>query len=298
VFEVEGQEYAEEDDFPFAREGIVTPGYFRTFEADVLQGRAFDVSDRMGTLRVCIVNETFARTFFDGDGMGRRIRMGRQDTTAQWLTVIGVVPDMRMEGIGNNDASPAGFYIPIAQSGVGNFVSIAVRTQGPPMETTREVRAAIAGIDPNLPIFRVMSMEGVIERQTWFYSVFGTLFMAFGFAALFLAAVGLYGVMSFAVAQRTQEMGVRMALGAQGRQLIALVMRKGAVQLAVGLGIGLVLAVLAAGQLQIVLFEVNARDPFVFATVIVTLAGAGLLASLVPARRVTKVDPVSALTPG
>jgi hypothetical protein len=297
VFEVEAQEYATDDDFPTAREGIVTPGYFRTFRSDVLQGRAFRASDRMETLRVCVVNETFARTFFDGDAMGKRIRMGVRDTTAQWLTVVGVVPDMRMEGIGNNDASPAGFYIPIAQSGVGNFVSIALRTQGPPMTKTQAVRDAVASIDPNLPIFQVMSMEGVIDRQTFFYSIFGTLFMAFGFAALFLAAVGLYGVMSFAVAQRTQEMGVRMALGAQGRQLIALVMRKGALQLAVGLVIGLGLAVLVAGQLQIILFEVDARDPVVFAVVIATLAFAGLLASFLPARRVTTVDPVTALTP-
>jgi ABC-type antimicrobial peptide transport system permease subunit len=137
----------------------------------------------------------------------------------------------------------------------------------------------------------------VIDRQTFFFSVFGKLFMAFGFSALFLAAVGLYGVMSFAVAQRTQEMGVRMALGAEGRQLVGLVMRKGAVQLATGLGLGLALAVLAAGRLQIILFEVNARDPAVFATVLFTLAGAGLLASFIPAKRVTRVDPVSALTP-
>lgn len=122
-------------------------------------------------------------------------------------------------------------------------------------------------------------------------------FMAFGFAALFLAGVGLYGVMSLAVAQRTQEMGVRMAHGAQGGQLIALVMRRGAVQLGIGMGIGLLLAVLVAGQIQFILFEVNARDPSVFGLVLATLTVAGFLASFIPARRVTKVDPVTALTP-
>lgn len=121
--------------------------------------------------------------------------------------------------------------------------------------------------------------------------------MAFGFAALFLAGVGLYGVMSLAVAQRTQEMGVRMAHGAQGGQLIALVMRRGAVQLGIGMGIGLLLAVLVAGQIQFILFEVNARDPSVFGLVLATLTVAGFLASFIPARRVTKVDPVTALTP-
>jgi len=155
----------------------------------------------------------------------------------------------------------------------------------------------VAAIDPDLPIFQILDMEGVIARQTFFYTIFGKLFMAFGFAALFLAAVGLYGVMSFAVAQRTQEMGVRMAHGARSRQLIGLVMRKGARQLGIGLGIGLGLAILAAGQVQFILFEVNARDPVVFGLVVATLGVAGLLASFVPARRVTKVDPVTALTP-
>jgi len=205
------------------------------------------------------------------------------------------VPDLRMEGIGNNNASPAGFYIPIAQSGVGTNVAIAVRTQGDPMAVTRDVQAAINEIDANLPIFRVMSMPDVIKAQTWFYTTFGTLFMVFGFVALFLAAVGLYGVMSFSVSQRRIEMGVRMAMGASGRSLIGLVMRKGAIQMAVGLTIGLVLAALLATPLQMVLFEVNARDPMVFGTIVVTLAVTGLLASFVPARRVTKVDPATAL---
>ena len=302
LIQVEGQEYAEEEDLPGAREGIVTPGYFRTFQTEVLQGRAFVASDRAGALPVVVVNETFARNFLDGDALGRRLRKRPPNTEFQgveseWLTVVGVVPDMRMEGIGNSEASPAGFYIPIEQSDVGGTVTIALRTRNEPMAMTPEVRSAVAAIDPDLPIFQILDMEGVIARQTFFYTIFGKLFMAFGFAALFLAAVGLYGVMSFAVAQRTQEMGVRMAHGARSRQLIGLVMRKGARQLGIGLGIGLGLAILAAGQVQFILFEVNARDPVVFGLVVATLGVAGLLASFVPARRVTKVDPVTALTP-
>ena len=137
----------------------------------------------------------------------------------------------------------------------------------------------------------------MVDQQTWFYRVFGTLFMAFGASALFLASVGLYGVMSFSVARRTQEMGVRLALGAQGAQLVSLMMRKGMVQMAIGLVIGLGLAALTSGPLQTVLFEVDSRDPRVFALVVVTLAGVGLLASFVPARRVSKVDAVVALGP-
>jgi predicted permease len=296
VFEVEGRSYATDDDFPLAREGIVTDGYFETFQTRVLRGRAFSRGDRRESQPVTVVNQSFAQRFFpDGDPIGRRIRMGVRDTTAKWLTVVGMVPDLYMEGIGNNGQSPVGFYIPISQSGVGNTVNIALRTRGAPMSKTTDVRAAVTSIDPNLPIFRVMSMVGVIEQQTWFYRVFGTLFMAFGFAALFLAAIGLYGVMSFSVSRRSHEMGVRMALGAQGEQLVWLVLRKGVVQLAIGLGIGLGLAALATSPLQFILFGVQARDPAVFGAVVATLALIGLAASFIPARRVTRVDPVIAL---
>jgi len=138
-------------------------------------------------------------------------------------------------------------------------------------------------------------MRWVIDRQTWFYTIFGTFFMTFGICALFLAGAGLYGVMSFAVTQRTREMGVRSALGAQSRQLIFLVMRKCIVQLLVGLALGLGLAVLVSGALQPVLYHVDPRDLAVFVAVTVTLSVASLIASFLPARRVTKIDPVLAL---
>ena len=297
VFEVEGQSYATDEDFPIAREGVVTPGYFRTFDVDVLQGRTFDTSDRHGSLPVVVVNESFVSTFFPaGNALGRRLRMGRNDEAANWLQVVGIVPNMKMEGLANLTASPAGFYIPFLQSGVGNNVNVAIRTAGPPMAITADVRRAVASVDPNLPIYDVMSMTEVIEDVTWVYRIFGPLFMLLGFVAMFLAAIGLYGVMSFAVSRRTREMGIRMALGAQSVQLVGLTMRKGILQLALGLAVGLCLAVVAVNPLQWILYDVSARDPFVFGLVFVVLASVGLLASFIPARRVTKVDPVIALT--
>jgi predicted permease len=298
VFELEGESYGSDEEFPTAREGIVTPGYFETFDTPVLQGRSFNSMDLTGSLPVAVVNESFVRSFFPEDEpLGRRIRMGQRDTAAHWLTIVGVVPDMLMEGIGNPDESPAGFYIPIAQSGVGTFVSIAIRTRGSPMTITPDVREAVESLDSNLPIYDVLSMNGVIAQETWFYWVFGSLFMVFGFVGLFLAAIGLYGVMSFSVSRRTQEMGIRMALGAQGAGLVRLVMKRGLVQLGVGLVIGIALAALAADPLTLLLYEVDARDPTVFGGVALILALTGLLASFVPASRVARLDPVTALTP-
>jgi putative ABC transport system permease protein len=207
-----------------------------------------------------------------------------------------VVPDLHMQGMGNNErGNEAGFYVPLAQSDVRYGAAIALRVRGDVMGRVGDIRAAVAALDPGLPVFAVLSMRGVIERETWFFRSFGGMFVVFGLAALFLAAVGLYGVMSFSVTARTHEMGVRLALGAPGFGLIWLVLRKGVVQLAIGLAIGLALAALAAGPLEIILFQVQARDPVVFGVVAATLALVGLAAAFIPARRVARVDPAEAL---
>ena len=202
-----------------------------------------------------------------------------------------------MEGIGNNGASPVGYYIPIAQSDVANGVRIAVRTRGDAVSLTPLLRSAVTSLDPNLAIYEVSSMRQVIDRQTWFYTTFGTFFMAFGICALLLAAAGLYGVMSFAVTQRTREMGVRSALGATGAAARSRSSCAGASSSSRSASVlGLVLAVFAARALSArVLYRVDPRDATVFAGVVAMLAVVSLLASLLPARRVAKIDPVKAL---
>ena len=294
--QIEGKSYPQTSDYPLAREGIVTAGYFETFQTKVLSGREFTPADQASSQPVAIVNESFARVHFPGvDAVGHQMKRIRPASKEPWLTIVGVVPDLIMEGIGNNNASPVGYYIPIAQSDVANGVRIAIRARGEPAALTSLVRSAVTSLDNDLAIYEVDTMRRVIDRQTWFYTVFGTFFMAFGLCALFLAAAGLYGVMSFAVTQRTREMGVRSALGAQGGQLILLVMRRSVIQLAIGLVLGMALALLASGALQPVLYHVNPRDAVVFALVPATLALASLIASFLPARRVTKIDPVLAL---
>jgi len=294
--QMEGKAYAQQSDYPLAREGIVTAGYFDAFQTKIVSGREFTTADMATSQPVAVINQSFARVHFPSiDPIGHQMRRIRPNANEPWLTIVGVVPDLIMEGIGSNNASPVGYYIPIPQSDVANGVRIALRTRGDAATLTPLVRSTVASLDPDLAIYEVSTLQRVIERQTLFYRVFGTFFMTFGVCALFLAAAGLYGVMSFAVTQRTREMGVRSALGAQGTQLIVLVMRKSVEQLGIGLVLGLGLALLASDKLQPVLYHVNPRDAIVFSGVIATLATAALLASFLPARRVTRIDPVVAL---
>ena len=294
--QIAGKAYSHESDHPLAREGIVTPGYFETFQTSVVSGREFSTGDSATAQPVAIVNESFARAHFPGgDPLGRQFKRTRPGNKEPWLTIVGVVPDLLMEGIGNNGASPIGYYIPIAQSDVANGVRIAVRSSGDAAALAPLVRSAVTSLDPNLAIFDINPMRRVIDRQTWFYTTFGTFFMTFGICALLLAAAGLYGVMSFAVTQRTREMGVRSALGARKGQLIALVMRRSVIQLVIGVVLGLALALAASGALRPLLYRVSPRDATVFAGVVMMLIAVSLVATLLPASRVSKVDPVKAL---
>jgi len=295
--EIEGRPYSRPSDYTRAQEAVAGPRYFETFGVAVARGRQFEVSDRRGALPVAVVNERFVRRHFpDGQAIGRRFRPGRGDTTAAWLTVVGVVPDLLMQGFEELTEDPAGYYTPIAQRAWSGTVCLALRVRGDPMARTSDVRAAVRSLDPNLPLSDVRSMDSHVRRRTWFFRDFGAVFVTFGLSALLLASMGLYGVISFSVARRAREMGVRMALGAVGSQLVWLVLRKGAALLAIGLAIGLALAVPTAGTLSVFLFQVEPRDPLVFGAVVATLVGVGLLAAYVPARRVTKVNPVVALS--
>ncbi len=295
AIQVAGRSYARDLDYPVVREGIVTPGYFRTFEVRLLRGRDFTDHDQVGEQMVAVVNESFARQHCGAvDPIGRQFRKGRADPKQPWLTIVGVVPDLLMQGLGDAMGSPAGYYIPLAQSDVGFGAAIAVHG-GDAASIVPRVRAALASLDSDLALYGVRSMQAVVDRQAVFYSVFGTFFFAFGCAGLFLAAAGLYGVMSFSVTRRTREFGIRSALGARGNQLVLLVMRKAIVQSLIGLTLGLALGLLATGPLRPILYHVSPRDPLVLAFVLVALAGTGLLTGLFATWRVTRLNPVAAL---
>jgi predicted permease len=292
-FTVEGVVYDRDEDVPDARNLSVSAGFFETFDIPLQQGRVINASDREDGLPVAVINRTFADRFFPNqDPVGRRIRQGGRTSTAPWRTIVGIVPST-FSGDPEEQRRP-GFYIPLAQNH-SNFVSLAVRTTGTPMTITPQVRQAVQSLNPDIPLYWVYSMAEAFERPTWFIRVFGTMFMIFGLIALFLASVGLYAVMSFSVSRRVREVGIRMALGAQGGDVVKMIFGQGAWQLGLGLGFGLALAAASAQVMQVILFDVPPRDPITYASVALVLASAGLLACLIPARRATRVDPIVAL---
>jgi len=292
-----GEVYARAQDYPTAANATVTPGFFRTFGTGVVRGRDFNSSDDGNSMPVAIVNQAFVDRFLQGrEALGQRLaeRTG-SDSLAPWKTIVGIVPNLHMEGFDTEERRPWGYYVPLAQRDVRS-ASIAIHASGPDaMELTGSVREAVRGLNPNLPIFEVDSMQGTIRQASWFFYVFGTLFIAFGAAALFMATVGLYGVLSFSVSRRMREMGIRMALGASGRDVIRLVLRQGGKQIAVGLVFGLLAAYGLTRVIGLLMFEVTPRDPQVFTMVVLVITAVGTLASLVPARRATRTQPTVAL---
>ena len=292
-FTVEGVTYNEDRDVPNSSWNAVSPGFFETFEIRPLKGRLLDANDREAGLPVAVINDAFAARYFEGkDPLGRRIRLGGRTSTQQWMTIVGVVPTA-YSGDTEEPREPE-FFVPLAQRH-SSFASMAVQTTGDPLAITSQVRQTVASLNPDIPIYFVYSMEEAFARPTWFIRVFGTMFMIFGLIALFLASVGLYAVMSFAVSRRVREVGIRMALGAQGRDVVRMIFGQGAWQLGLGLLLGLGLAAGVAQLLTILLFDVQPRDPSIFGSVVVVLAMAGLAACFVPARRATRVDPLVAL---
>ena len=292
-FALEGQTYLKDKDYPNASSVSVTPNFFATVKTPIVQGRAFTDADRVDALPVAIVNRAFVKKYFPNvDPIGRRIRMGGARSTAPWSTIVGVAGDM-FSGNQDNPFNPAIFQ-PFAQAR-STFVYIAARTAGPPLAITQGVREAVATLNPDIPLYWVQPFEDAVAQSLWFVRVFGAMFMIFGFVALFLASVGLYAVMSFSVSRRTREVGIRMALGARGSDVVGMIFGQGLWQLGIGMAVGLTLALGISQLLKIVLFQVQPRDPVIFGGVAVVLVIVGVIACLVPARRATLVDPLVAL---
>ena len=295
-FSVEGRSAPGDMELPLAVYRVVSPDYFRAMTIPLQRGRVFDSRDTADAPPVIVVNRRLAEQFWPGaDPTGKRLKIGPVDSPNPWATVAGVVGDVRQGGLyGEQDLA---IYVPYAQERRG-FVAprdLIVRTTGNPASLAGAVREAVWAVDKDQPISNVRTMDHVLaasvsrERfQTLLLALFATL-------ALVLACVGLYGVISYAVIQRTHEIGVRMALGAQAGDVLRLVINQGMLLTLIGLVIGIAGAFAVTRVMTEMLYGVTARDPLTFAGVPIVLGVISLLACYIPARRATKVDPLVAL---
>jgi putative ABC transport system permease protein len=241
---------------------------------------------------VAVINETMARRYFPGeDPVGRRLNLG-DPAKIPWITIIGVVGDARTGGL-DKEPYPQ-MYVPAAQQPqrAGTFVA---RTSGDPASITPALRRELAAMDKNLPLYNVRTMEQVLSDSISRRRFQMILIVAFAGVGMLLAAVGIYGVISYSVAQRRHEIGVRMALGARAADILRLVVGQGLGLTLAGVGLGLAGAFVLTRVLASLLYGVSATDPLTFACVSLALLGVAMLACLVPARRATKVDPMIAL---
>jgi putative ABC transport system permease protein len=290
---VEGFPVLSVGEAPSINHCVVSPNYFNAMGITILKGRDFDERDTRDSQKVTIIDERLAREYWpDADPLGKRIRFGPPEDNEPWHTIVGVVAEVKHQRL---DASTRkSVYLPFPQVAIGGS-SLAIRTPGHPENLIAPVRAQVKELDPDLPLTRVMPMTEVVARSVWQQRLYTALFGVFAAVALILATVGIYGVMSYAVTQRTREIGLRMALGAQRHDVLKLVVGHGVVLAAIGVAVGLVASVALTRLMSTLLFGVTATDPITFIAVSMLLAGVALGACFVPARRAAKVDPMVAL---
>ena len=302
-FEVDGKVYMTDRDRPRGNSESVTDGYFTTLGLKVLEGRDFTIDDSDAKQPVTIVNASFAKKHFGAASpLGQRVRRFNPAKPEEWRSIVGVVPDMLMQGPFNAQADSAGFYVPLLGSSPSpQFCTIVVKPHaGQRADTLGPVLSqAVAALDPNLPVYFTGTPAQLHSEILGVPRITASLFTIFGVAAVLLSSVGLYGVMSFSVSQRTQEFGIRMALGANAARIVRMVMTQGAWQLGIGLFLGVGFAALIFGMgrqaLANFLFKVNTLDPWIYSSVIVLLSAVAALSCFVPARRATRVNPMVAL---
>ena len=274
----------------------VTPHLYKTMGLPILKGRDFTDGEGAGNATVAVINETMAKKLWpDKEAIGGRFRLlDDEDGPEEWFTVIGVAPDIRMYEMDDDTPDFSVAYVPYRYGSFAN-IGVTIRAAGDPIALAAPLREAIRASDPGLPIFNLRTMEDLRRQGFWQYRLFGYMFGIFGAVALFLAGVGVYGVLSFSVSQRTQEMGVRIALGASRTDVLGLVVKQGVGLAAIGVTLGLLGAFGITRVIQSLLYNVTPTDPLSFAGVALFLALIAAAASYLPARRATAVDPIVAL---
>jgi predicted permease len=293
-FTPEGRTYVPGESAPVGPLVFASAEYFRTLGIPLLRGRLFDARDSETSERVVIVSRALANRYYPGgDAIGRMFRIGGPERPdSKWMRIVGIVGDVRYDGLAQ-EAAPA-YYLPFEQNPWSDEY-VAIRTTVSPASIVPAVRSAVWSIDGNLPLERLRTMDELMSGAAA-GSRFRTLILSgFGAAGLLLALVGVYGVMSHAMSQRTHEMGVRAALGAQRRDLVGLVLKDVGVLIAAGVGLGLIAAFVFTRAAEALLFGIAPRDPLTFAAAAIVLAATAAVAGWLPARRVSSISPLVAL---
>ena len=298
--EFEGRPESDPKKVPSVTTFYVSDGYFDTLAVTARQGRLLDKTDGDAGSESVVVNARFAAQYYPGENViGKRIRLKAATSgpdankTKPWMTIVGVTPSIRQRNV--QDVEPDSVIYMSYRLDPPLGTAILIRGRGEPAALTSAVREAVQTTDPDQPVFAVRTMEQTLAEQRWPYRVFGTMFTVFAFIALVLSSVGIYAVTAYSVTQRTQEIGVRMALGAQARQVSWLILRQGLVQLLIGLVLGTAGALLAGPVLQALLVQIKPTDPVTLGGIALLFTFVTVLACLIPARRATKLDPLTAL---
>jgi len=285
---------AKEDERPDPHMQYCSPGFFKTLKIPVLLGREFNERDILGAPKVGIVNRKFVKRYFRGaDPLGRHIGMGIDPGTKTDIQIVGVVGDTKYESM--RDEIPEELYIPSEQKEFANGGTVYLRAQGDPTRVFSTLRAAVGGIDATVPMFDTRTLNDQVQISLLTDRLLATLSSVFGCLATLLAALGLYGVMAFMVAQRTREIGIRIALGARQGSVVWMVLRETLTLAGIGVAIGLAGAYGITRLIQTQLFGVQPTDLLTMAAASLGIAAVTALAGYVPARRATRIDPMSAL---
>jgi putative ABC transport system permease protein len=272
-----------------ANVNLITPGYFQTMNIPLIEGRDFDERDAMKAPETAIINQEMARRYWpDENPIGQRLAVGDNP----WRVVVGLVGDVKQSGL-DIETRPEMFW-PYYQEPV-SFATFVVRTGSDPEAMTSAVRAAMQEIDKDLPVYNIKTVNDVISESVAPRRLNMLLLGIFAGLALVLAAVGIYGVISYSVSQRTREIGIRMALGASHTSVLRLVVGEGMILAVIGVTIGVVASFFLTRLMSTLLFGVSTTDPITFVAISLLLTGVSIVASLVPARRATRVDPMVAL---
>jgi putative ABC transport system permease protein len=285
---------------PVGYSTVVHPGFFETLGVPLRAGRVFTEQDRAGTNPVAVISESVARRFWPNENaVGKRLHQGSAENNMPWRTIVGVVADVKQGGL--DESQPMSIYMPTLQLDTGLVTSITrgtsfvVRSDRDPAALVNPIRAIVRELDPTLPIGVIQPLETMLASTVASRRFNVLLLGTFAVIALALAAIGTYGLMAFAVVQRTREIGIRLAIGAAPRDVLRLVVRQGLALALAGVGLGLLGALLLTRVLRSLLFEVNPLDPTTFGAVALLLLGVSLMASILPAQRAARIDPNSAI---